>query len=245
MISQRILKVSPYTAFKEEYLGAIGYLAIFFFSIAVVMITPAQRLPWAAAVCLLAAVLVYPHAFRSLMRLRWLVMIMLMALPPIFLIGDLDRTLAGIPYSSEGLLSGIQIALRILVVLVAIQGLTSSVDISSVAGLLEKAGLHGLGFSVGVALNLLPSLLQSTQNAWRSLWMRGGLRKQRGRGLRLLAVTIIAGALSRAEEIALAAEARAFVPERARSMPVKIGKLDWLILGISLAALFAFTLLPA
>lgn len=244
MISQRSLSLGLPASFKEQYLGTVGYLAIFFFSIAAVMLTPAPRLPWAAVVCLLAAALVYPQAFRSLMRLRWLVMIGLMALPPLFLIGDLDRSLAGIPYSSEGLLSGMQIALRVLVVLVAIQGMTSSVDISSVAGLLERAGMHGLGFSVGVALNLLPGLLQSAQNAWRSLWMRGGLRKQRLRGLRLLAVTIIAGALSRAEEIALAAEARAFLPECARSMPIKIGKLDWAILVVSVLGLLAFVFIP-
>lgn len=244
MISQRRINFSLTPSFKERYVGSVGYLAIFLFSIIVVMAAPNQRLPWAAMICLLVAALVYPHAFRSLMRLRWLIMIALMALPPLFMIGDLDRSLAGIAYSSEGLQNGLQIAMRILVVLVAIQGMTSSVDISSLAGLLERAGLHGLGFSVGVALNLLPSLLQSAQNAWRSLWMRGGLRKQRSRGLRLLAITIIAGALSRAEEIALAAEARAFIPERARSMPIKFGKLDWLLLGLGLAGILAFVLIP-
>jgi energy-coupling factor transporter transmembrane protein EcfT len=209
-------------------------MAIFFTSIIAVMVVPPQHLPWVAAGCLLVAWLVYPHVLRRLMRLRWLVMVCLLSLPPIFLVGEVDRSVFGISYSSEGLLNGIQIALRILVVLVSVQGLTSMVDISSIAGLLERAGLHGLGFSLGVALNLLPALQQSAQNAWRSLWMRGGLRKQRWRALRLLAVTIIANALSRAEEIALAAEVRAFSPERTRSMPVKVGKWDWgiLILGV-------------
>ena len=244
MITQHSLKLSLSASFKERNLGAVGYLGIFIFSIVAVMVAPARRLPWAAAICLWVALLVYPHAFRSLMRWRWLVMIGLLALPPIFLLGDLDRSLAGISYSPEGLLSGMQIALRILVVLVAIQGLTNSVDISSVAGMLERAGLHGLGFSVGVALNLLPALHQSALNAWRSLWMRGGLRKQRGRGLRLLAVTVLAGALSRAEEIALAAEARAYSPERSRSMPIRIGKWDWAILALGLIGVLAFLLGP-
>ena len=118
------------------------------------------------------------------MRLRWLAMIVLLALPPVFFLGELDRSLAGVRYSSEGLVNGLQIAVRILVVLLAVDGLTGSVDISSVAGLLERTGLHGLGFSLGVALNLLPSLQQSALNTWRSLWMRGGLRKQRWSGLR-------------------------------------------------------------
>ena len=217
----------------EQALGTVGHLAIFACAVAAVMLTPAPRLPVVAGAYLAAALLIYPSAFRSLFRWRWLVMIMLLALPPIFLVGEADRSLAGIRYSSEGLLAAQQIALRILVVLVAVQGLTSAVDIPSVAGLLERLGLHGLGFSVGVALNLLPALLQSTQNAWRSLRMRGGLRRQRLRSLRLLAVTIMAGALGRAEEIALAAEARAFTPERARGLPVKVGKLDWAVLALS------------
>jgi energy-coupling factor transporter transmembrane protein EcfT len=243
MISLGSLNLSLSASFKERNLGTISYLAIFAFSIAAVMVTPARRLPLAAVLCLLLAGLVYPTAFRSLLRPRWLVMIALLALPPIFLVGEIDRSLAGIPYSSEGLLSGVQIALRILVVWIAIQGLTSSVDISSIAGLLERAGLHGLGFSAGVALNLLPSLLQSAQNAWRSLWMRGGLRKHRLRSLRLLAVTITAGALSRAEEIGLAAEARAFTPERARCMPVKVGKWDRAILALCLVGILGLLLI--
>lgn len=225
-------------------MGAIGHLAIFAFSLASVMVAPFSRLPWAAGICLLTALLVYPQVFRRLFRLRFLIMILLMAVPPVFLVGETDRSLGGIPYAYEGLLSGIQIAVRIIVVLVAIQGLTTSVDIASVAGLLERAGLRGLGFSMGVALNLLPALQYSALNAWRSLWMRGGFRKQRRRGLRLLAVTIIAGALNRAEEIALAAEARAFLPDRARSLPIKIGSLDWVVSAGGLLLVLSIILVP-
>lgn len=226
---------------RPKNLGTIGYLAIFACALAAVMFTPPARLPWAAAACMAVSLLVFPRAFRSLMRARWLVMIVLLSLPPLFLVGEKDRSLAGIAYSSEGLTSALQIVLRILVVLVMVQGTTSSVDISSVAGLLERAGLHGLGFSMGVAMNLLPALQKSAQNAWQSLSMRGGLRRQRLRSLRLLAVTVIAGALGRAEEIALAAEARAFSPERARSLPVKVGKWDWVV--ASMGAIFTLGLI--
>jgi energy-coupling factor transporter transmembrane protein EcfT len=228
-----------------QKLGTIGYLAIFAWSVAAVMVTQPRLLPWVAMFCLLVATQVYPRSFQKLMRLRWLAMIAVLALPPVFLLGEIDRSLAGIPYSSEGLIAGMQIAIRIIVVLIAVDGLTTSVDISSVAGLLERSGFHGLGFSVGVALNILPSLQQSALNTWRSLWMRGGLRKKRWRGLRLLAVTVVAGALNRAEEIALAAEARAFSPEHTRSLPVKIGKLDWAALVLALVGVAAVVLLGA
>ena len=233
MISQPS-KTSLTRSKREQSLGTVGYLAIFACSLAAVMLVPPQYILWVAGGCLLVAWLVYPQAMRALIHWRWLAMIVVLSIPPIFLVGALDRNLFGIPYSSEGLLNAFQIALRIVVVLVSIQGLTSAVDISSIAGLLERSGLRGLGFSFGVALNLLPSLLQSAQNAWRSLWMRGGFRKQRWHAFRLLVVTIIANALSRAEEIALAAEVRAFSPARARNMPIKVGKWDWgvLILGV-------------
>jgi molybdate transport system substrate-binding protein len=229
----------------DQKLGTIGYLAIFAWSVAAVMLTRPRLLPWIAGSCLLVAIWVYPRSFRRLVRLRWLALIVLLALPPVFLLGQTDRSLAGIPYSSEGLTSTMQIAIRIFVVLIAVDGLTSSVDIASVAGLLERFGLRGLGFSIGVAFNLLPSLQQSALNTWRSLWMRGGLRKKRWRGLRMLAVTVVAGALGRAEEIALAAEARAFSPEHPRGLPVRIGKLDWAVLALALVGILAVLLLGA
>jgi energy-coupling factor transporter transmembrane protein EcfT len=243
MISHSNTKPGLPAFYRDKYLGTIGYLAIFISSIIIVMVVPIQWIPLAAAGCLLVAWLVYPHSFRSLIRLRWLVMIGLLSLPPIFITGEVDRQLFGIPYSSEGLMIGIQVALRILVVLISVQGFTSSVDISSIAGLLERIGLHGLGFSFGVALNLLPSFQQSALNAWRALWMRGGLRKNRWRAIRLLGMTIVANALNRAEEIALAAEVRAFSPDRTRSMPLKVGKWDWAVLAISSMAVLGCVLI--
>ncbi len=229
---------------RDKHLGTIGYLAIFFSSIIAVMVIPGWRLPWAALICLLVALLLYPQALRGLAKWRWLVMIALLSVPPIFLSGEIDRHVWVIPYASQGLLNAMQIALRIVVVLVSVQGLTSSVDISSLAGLLERAGLHGLGFSFGIAVNLLASLQQSAQNAWRSLWMRGGLRKKRWRAIRLLAVTILANALKEAEEIALAAEGRAFSPARARSLPIKTSNWDWPVAALSVMAILGLALIP-
>jgi energy-coupling factor transporter transmembrane protein EcfT len=226
MITTRGLRVSHMKMASSQKLGTVGYLAIFVWSVVTVMVTPARLLAWVAGLCLLVAALVYPRSYQRILRWRWLLMVTLLALPSVFLVGELDRSLGGIRYSSEGLTTAVQIVARILVVLVSVEGFTSSVDISSVGGLLERAGLHGLGFSIGVALNLLPALQQSALNAWRSLWMRGGLRKKRWRGLRLLFMTILSNALGRAEEIALAAEARAYTPERSRALPVKAGRWD-------------------
>jgi energy-coupling factor transporter transmembrane protein EcfT len=58
--------------------------------------------------------------------------------------------------------------------------------------------------------------------------------------LQLLAITIITNALRRSEEIALAAEARAFSPEHSRALPVKTGNLDWPIVFVGLLSWLIF-----
>ena len=168
---------------------------------------------------------------------------LLLAAPSLFFLGELDSTFRGFHYSSEGLQVGLQIAARFVVVLVAVQGFTSTVDITALAGLLERFGMQGLGFSIGVALNLLPYMQQSSIHAWQSLRMRGGLRRRWWHSLRLLVITTVTNALRRAEEVALAAEARAFSPENARPLPVHKGSLDWLPIVAGVISLAAIVLL--
>jgi energy-coupling factor transporter transmembrane protein EcfT len=224
-------------------LGTIGYLILFLWCLGMVMLVPQEYIPIAAIACITISVLLFPLSPHRLFHWRWLFFMLLLALPPVFFLGEIDRSFWGLGYSSEGLLAGLQIALRFIVVLIALNGLTGSVEITAIAGLLERVGLQGLGFSMGVALNLLPSLQQSSINAWHSLWMRGGLRRQRWRGLRLLAFSILTNALRRAEEIALAAEARAFSPELSRAMPIVVKNQDWLILFFALASLVTIVIL--
>ena len=224
-------------------LGTLGHLTIFIWSLGLVMLTPVKHLLLAGVICLLVIVIIYPHSFRSLLRFRWLMMITILVVPPIFLLGDLDRSFWSLPYSSEGIGISLQIFLRVIVVLASVDGFTNSVDISSVAGLLERFGLQGLGFSMGVALNLLPSLKTAATNTWRSLWMRGGLRKQRWRGIRLLFLTVITNALRRSEEIALAAETRAFCPERCQPMPLQIGSWDRIVLVVAISMVLVIVLI--
>jgi len=212
-------------------------LVLFFWALAMVMITPPEKLIWAAAVCQVAAAVFYANSFRRLLRRRYLIMMAALMLPTIFFLGEIDQQFWGIGYSSEGLLAALQIGLRFVVVLTAVDGFTSAVDIPQIAGLLERFGLRGLGFSMGVALNLLPGLQQSSHNAWQALQMRGGLRRQWRRGLRLLAITIVTNALRRAEEIALAAESRAFSPECVHPLPLQSGWQDKLLIPIGMVTL--------
>lgn len=213
-------------------LGPLGHLFIFLWILAMVMLIPMPKLVYSSALSLVVAILLYPSSFHRLLQLRSLFMLALLVLPPLFFIEESGSQVA------------LQIGLRFVVVITAVNGFTQAVDITTIAGMLERLGLRGLGFSLGIALNLLPSLQESSIHAWQSLRMRGGLRRKKWRGLRLLVITIVTNALRRADEIALAAESRAFSPTRCRPMPLPMSLLDGLLLPISLSFTFIILHLP-
>lgn len=243
MIKEKDFPVSPIHKQKQLLIGTLGYLVVFVWSMGVVIFSPEERLVLSASLCLLVAALLRLDSFRRLIHWRWLFIFSTLVLVNSLWVGQVDQEILGIPFSLTGLLTGLRMVLRAIVILVAVDGFASSVDISEVAGLLERLGLPGLGFALGVAMNLLPNLRQSSANVWRSLWMRGGLRRKRLRSVQFLLVTVIANALRRGEEIALAAEARAYTPDRTRSLPLKKGRLDRVITLLALASGLLFLII--
>lgn len=234
MINQRQLSQAHVTSQAQRAIGTPGYLVILAWSFCLILLSPPSIAPFTLGLCVLITLVLYPAAFRRLLSWRWLLLLGGLILANVFWVGEPEIWVWGaIPVSISGLKSGLGMAIRAMVILLSVDGFASVVDISEIAGLIERLGLHGLGFSIGIAFNLLPSLRQSSSTVWRSLSMRGGLRRERWQGLKLFFVTVMVSALRRAEEIALAAESRAFTPEKARAMPIKHGKYDNLILALA------------
>jgi energy-coupling factor transporter transmembrane protein EcfT len=226
-------------------LGSLGRLVIFLWALGMVLIPPLERgiIPALIALAMLGAL--YPFALRRLARPRWLLLLASLFLVNLFFgipEEGTDLVVLGLHLSSVAIFNGLQMVLRAIVILVAADGLSASVDITEVAGLLERGGLHGLGFSIGVATNLLPDLRQSTTNAWHSLRMRGGLRHSWWRGLQLMVLTVLTNALRHTEEIVLAAEVRAFRPELSRKVSLRIGSLDGWVVAACIVSLILVVL---
>ena len=221
-------------------IGSFGHLSIFLWALGMVWLVPLERGIIPALCALAGLVVVYPYALRRLAKPRWLIILSSLFLVNIlfgFFQNDADRIVLGFPFSSIALVNGAQMTLRAIIILLAADGLSSSVNIIEIAGLLERSGMHGLGFSIGVATNLLPDLRQSGTVAWHSLRMRGGLRANWWRGIQLLLLTVLSNALRHVDEIVLAAEVRAFRPEHIRKSTLRIGALDWWILSAGLSLL--------
>jgi energy-coupling factor transporter transmembrane protein EcfT len=221
-------------------LGSLGRLVIFLWALLMVLLPPLERGAVPALIALAVLGALYPTALKRLVRPRWLFILASLFLLNVFFGApeeQKDLVGMGLSLSSVAVFNGLQMVLRAIVILVAADGLSASVDITEVAGLLERGGLHGLGFSIGVATNLLPDLRQSGTNAWHSLRMRGGLRAQWWRGLQLMVLTVLTNALRHTEEIVLAAEVRAFRPELSRTASLRKGTWDLWVVGICIASL--------
>jgi energy-coupling factor transporter transmembrane protein EcfT len=227
-------------AAPRPLVGSLGHLSIFLWALGMVLLPPMERGIIPALFMIGVLSLIYPFALRRLARPRWLIIFGSLFLVNMFFAAPTDTTdwmILGLPVSSITILNGAQMTLRAIVILLAADGLSSSVNITEMAGLLERSGLQGLGFSIGVAANLLPDLRQSSMNAWHSLRMRGGLRANGGRGIQLLLLTVLSNSLRHAEEIVLAAEVRAFRPELSRKVLIRIGVLDWWLVAGCLSML--------
>lgn len=212
--------------------GTIGHLFLFVWSLAIVMLAPSSRTPIAALLALLVAACFYPGAIRRALRPRWLLLLALMALPSLFLPGPPALTVGDVAtLSAIGLQTALRTILRALVILIAVDGLTSSVEVSQIAALFERAGFQGLGFALGIALNMLPILRDATTVTWQSLRMRQAFAPRRQplrilKALRYFLVTVISSALRRSAGIALAAEARAYNPQNSHPPTLHNSPLD-------------------
>ena len=237
MLKQAQQTAAIQAANPKPLIGSLGHLSIFLWALGMVLLPSLSKGIVLALFTLGILIVAYPTALQRLARPRWLVIFGILFIINLFFgvtEQSPDLTILGISFSSENILNSIQIVLRAAVILLAADGLSSSVNIVEVAGIFERGGMRGLGFSIGVATNLLPDLRQSGMNAWHSLRMRGGFRAQWWRGLQLLVVTVLSNALRHAEQIVLAAEVRAFRPELSRNVPLRIGAMDWWLVAASL-----------
>jgi energy-coupling factor transporter transmembrane protein EcfT len=202
-------------------LGIAGQLVCLAFSLAVLMLAQGWRVAVACGLVLALAAAFYPAGLRPLTSPRiWIFMVFLLV-PAAMLLGTNDTSVGGFGFSSQGVEAGIQMVLRAVGVLTAVSGFAASVSVSELSALLERAGLRGLGFALGVAVNMLPTIQETVVNAYQALRLRGGFRRERLQALKFLLVTVIVNALRHADDIVCAAEARAFSAERAWRQPIE------------------------
>ncbi|MCL6429414.1 MAG: hypothetical protein K6V36_00970 [Anaerolineae bacterium] len=210
--------------------GVYGYACLLVWALVAPALLQGPRIYWVPCTVIAASWLTGTRRWRSLGDLRtWLL------LAGLALVG----AAAGGWGSGRPLQSALELPLRMvaraLAVLLAADTFAGRVPVSDLAALGEGAGLGGLSFALGVAMNTLPVLERTAGRVWMALRLRGGLGRRPWRACSRLALTILALSLGRAQEIVEAAEARAFSPGRAsvKGSAWKSGDLG-LALGLAL-----------
>jgi energy-coupling factor transporter transmembrane protein EcfT len=222
--------------------GTWGHLAFLIWAIVLGMVAAEARVIVVLGFVIVVSTLFFPGGLRPVRRLEfWFLVASAVLLSP-FLIGEKDLSLFGLSLSRQGFWAGLWMALRALSMALAVGGFAYAVSVDEMARLFEAAGLKGLGFVVGVAFNLLPTLEETARNAYQAMRLRGGFQRERLQALRMLLVTVVVNALRRGDEVVEAAEARAFRPDGPRQAPLPLGRADLalvavlIILGVGLLA---------
>ncbi len=218
-------------------LGTIARVGCLIASIAMGVLTGGSRTMVGLGVVACCALLTSFRAVRSLADVRVGLLLVLLLVPAALVGGPHDLIVAGVPLSREGLLLGAQMVLRALTVLIAIAAFAATLSLAELSGLFERVGLRGLGFALGVAINMLPSVSRTTLNVYQAFRLRGGFVRRRLRAARLLLAATVVGNLRHAEDVVAAAEARGFSAERARPLPLVRRRADpWIVSAMVLAA---------
>lgn len=218
-------------------LGTGAYLACLVFALALSVMAQGWRLAPACAFVLLLASLCFPAGLRILTDRRMLLFLVFVTVPLALLTEPRTLTLGRLAISEQGLYDGLKMALRSTMIAVAAAGFAASVSVGELSRLLERAGFKGLGFALGVAINILPIIKDTTTTVYQSLWLRGGFRRRPLHAARLMLVTVVVQSLWHADNIVRAAEARAFSPDRIHTAPLARRPHDvWIYVALPVAA---------
>jgi energy-coupling factor transporter transmembrane protein EcfT len=215
---------------SRDRLSPVSFLAFLAWSLLLVALLPNTDL-W----LLLSTVVAFGwfsggSGLRALAHPRfWLFVLSILALSP-FLLGEADIRWAGLQLSRAGLETGLWMALRAATLTLAFNISLGTLSVAQMIRLFDQAGLRGLGFALGVALNIGPALLDVVESAYHTLRLRGGFRRPI-HNARLFLVTVIANSLRYGDDIVMAASTRAFDPAaRSTSGTCAMNRPDWAFL---------------
>jgi energy-coupling factor transporter transmembrane protein EcfT len=221
-----------------------GYLVFLLWTLLLVGLLPDQRVTLLLGTVLLFALLTGGDGLRPLRRRRfWTLILSALALGPLVL-GEKDLAWGWLQLSRAGFWMGLWMALRALCLTVAFSATLNALSVSEMARLFETVGFKGLGFALGVALNLLPTLQDTSEVAYHTLRLRGGFCWRPWQALKLFLITVIANALRHSDDVVNAAAARAFEPTVRLGEPVRFQRADGLLAVALLSLGFGFALWP-
>lgn len=227
-------------------LTAWSHLAFLAWTLLMAGLMPSERLPYLLVSVTLLSVLLGGRPWIALVNPRlWILLVSIVFISGLVL-GQPDLAWMGIErwigLSSEGLLAGLWMGTRAVCITLGFAGSLGALSVGEMSHLFERLGMKGLGFALGVALNMTSVVGDVISVAFHSMRLRGGFRRQRLRNCKRMLVAAISSVLRHGDDVVLAATARAFDPERDARQPAPLFLSDYAFL-CTLAGLITILLL--
>ena len=213
--------------------SAWGYLLFTIWGLAVGLAASGWQVALLLTVEVLFGLLCSREGLAPLRRWRfWFLIGTAVAMGP-WLVRRVGPAQAGATASWPGLTMGLQMAGRAMTIMLAFSLGMSSLSLSDMLGLFDRLHLRGLGFALGVAMNLLGMLQEMARATFETIRLRGGLRRPT-MALRLFLVTLISNTLHYGDQVVNAAAMRAFDPAGGRNRTLPLERADlWLVLALA------------
>lgn len=208
-----------------RWLGPGSYLVFLVWALFLIAMLPDRPLALLLAVLLAFGLLDGGRGLAPLTKVRFWILILSIVGISSSVLGETDLAWGWLTLSREGFEIGLRIALRAACLSLAFSVSVGRLSASEMARLFESIRLKGLGFSLGVALNLLPVLSETIETAYHTLRLRGGFRRP-WLTLKLFLVTVISNALRYGDDVVKAASARGFDPTMQRGEAVIFRRAD-------------------
>lgn len=225
--------------------SAWGYLLFTVWGVALALVGRGWQLAALVALELLFGLAWSREGLRPLRRLRfWIFIATALVLGP-FLTPASGLALDRPAFDWSGLSVGLEMAGRALSLTLAFTLGLSALSLADLLALFDRLRLRGLGFALGVAMNLLKTLETMARATFETVKLRGGLRRPLV-ALRLFLVTLVSNTLRYGDQIVDAAAMRAFDPNSDRfSAPEWDGRSRRADAGLVLVLLLSGILLLA
>lgn len=211
-------------------LGIVGALAVLVATAAAAATLPTEGVAAWLLLLNLMALWLAPAALRRMAGPQTLLILLLLGGA-----SWLGQTLAGSAEAPDPAALALHIVMRVGAMLLALGLVAYSLPLEQFAAGLERLGLKGFGFALGVAVNSLPVALRTLHDTRRALKLRRPWARGRLRAWRLAATTVVARMLGAAEDTVAAAQARGYDPRRRTNPPVAVGAGDIVLAAVSLA----------
>lgn len=218
-------------AARRQGMSAWSYLGFFVWTLVMVAVLPATRVPWLLGLIIaLGLAIAGTKIGQTLANWRlWLILLLVIVLSS-FIVGEADVHWGGIRLSSDGFWVGLWMATRALCITLGFAASIGALSVSEMSRLFERLGLKGLGFALGVALNMTHVLREVVHVTYHTCRLRGGFRRNVLSGGRRFLIGTITNALRYGDDVVLAASARAFDPARTSGAKLSLTAVDGIFL---------------